>query len=63
MPKYTVSFKVSSEHYLIRLVGKTEKEFFQELENSLEDLLKVAVLPTLNLTLEPLTFEVKRARK
>jgi hypothetical protein len=63
MPKYTVSFKVSSEDYLIRLVGKSEKEFFQDIENSLEDLLKVAVLPTLNLTLEPLTFEVKRARK
>lgn len=63
MPKYTVSFKVSSEDYLMRLVGKTEKEFFQDIENSLEDLLKVAVLPTLNLTLEPLSFEVKRARK
>jgi hypothetical protein len=63
MPKYTVSFKVSSEDYLIRLVGKTEKEFFQDIENSLEDLLKVSVLPTLNLRLEPLSFEVKRARK
>ena len=63
MAKYTVSFKVSSEDYLMRLVGKTEKEFFQDIEISLEDLLKVAVLPTLNLTLEPLSFEVKRARK
>lgn len=63
MPRYTVTFKVSSEDYLIRLVGKSEKEFFKEMEYSLKDLLKVAVLPTLNLTLEPLSFEVKRARK
>ena len=63
MARYSVSFKVSAEDYLIHLVGKTEKEFYEELEASLKDLLKVAVLPTLNLDLVPLTFEVKRSRK
>ena len=58
MAKYTVSFKVNCDNYLIA----DEKEFFQGLEYSLKDLIQVAVLPTLNLELVPLTFEVKRAR-
>lgn len=54
--KFTVSFKVElNENYTLR-DGK------QGLEIDLEDLIKVAVLPTLNLDLVPLTFEVKRAR-
>jgi len=48
MTKYTVSFMV--EGYELDEIG-------------LEDLIKVAVLPTLNLELVPVTFEVKKARK
>jgi hypothetical protein len=59
MAKYSVSFKVNCEDYLIA----DEKDFFNGLEASLKDLIKVAVLPTLSLDLVPLTFEVKRARK
>jgi hypothetical protein len=51
MAKYTVSFKVDAF-----LVDPTT------LETAIEDLIKVAVLPTLNLELVPLTFEVKKAR-
>ena len=52
MAKYTVKFQVEGF-----LVDPTE------LEASIKDLIKVAVLPTLNLELVPLTFEVKKARK
>jgi hypothetical protein len=48
MTKYTVSFKV---------------EGYELDQYALEDLLKVAVLPTLNLELVPVSFEVKKARK
>ena len=58
MAKYSVSFKVNCEDYLIA----DEKVFFEGLEYDLKDLIKVAVLPTLNLELIPLTFEVKRSR-
>lgn len=59
MAKYTVSFKVNCDDYLIA----DEKDFYNGLEGDLLDLIKVAVLPTLNLDLVPLTFEVKRARR
>lgn len=59
MAKYTVSFKVNCEDYLIA----DEKDFFNGLEASLKDLIKVAVLPTLSLDLIPLSFEVRRSRK
>lgn len=58
MAKYTVSFKVNCDDYLIA----NEKDFFNGLELDIKDLIQVAVLPTLNLELVPLTFEVKRAR-
>ena len=48
MTKYTVSFKV---------------EGYELDQYRLEDLLKVAVLPTLDLELVPVSFEVKKARK
>ena len=51
MAKYTVKFQI--EAYLVDL---------PKLEADIEDLIKVAVLPTLNLDLVPLTFEVKKAR-
>lgn len=52
MAKYTVKFQVECDPAL-----------FAGLERDIEDLLKVAVLPTLSLELVPLTFEVKKARK
>ena len=48
MSKYTISFKV---------------EGYDLDQYRLEDLIKVAVLPTLNLDLVPVTFEVKKAKK
>jgi hypothetical protein len=58
MAKYTVNFKVNCDDYLI-----ADKElFFQGLEADLKDLIKVSVLPALNLDLVPLTFEVRKAR-
>jgi hypothetical protein len=51
MAKYTVKFKVDAF-----LVDPTR------LEAEIKDLIQVAVLPTLNLELVPLTFEVKKAR-
>ena len=48
MTKYTVSFKVE---------GHELNQY------ALEDLLKVAVLPALNLELVPVSFDVKKARK
>jgi len=48
MTKYTVSFKV---------------EGYELNQYALEDLLKVAVLPALNLELVPISFEAKKARK
>ena len=52
MAKYTVRFQIECEEGL-----------FNGLERDILDLLKVAVLPTLNLELVPLTFEVKKTRK
>lgn len=58
MPKYTVKFKVDTEfRYRGKMFSETEV-----LEMELKDLIKVAVLPTLDLELVPLTFEVKKAR-
>lgn len=59
MAKYTITFKVNCDDYLIA----DEKDFFNGLELDIKDLIEVAVLPTLNLDLVPLTFEVKRARR
>jgi hypothetical protein len=53
MQKYTVTFQVKIEEDLSA----------QVIEWDLKDLIQTAVLPTLNLELVPLTFEVKRARK
>jgi hypothetical protein len=59
MAKYTVTFKVKCDDYLIA----DEKEFFNHLPSELKDLLKVSVLPALNLEMVPLTFEVRRSRR
>ena len=56
--KFTVTFKVECDDYLIH----DKKEFSENVGQGIEDLLSTAVLPTLNLSLVPLTFEVKRAR-
>jgi len=48
MTKYTVSFKVE---------GNKLDQY------GLEDLIKVAVLPALNLELVPVSFDVKKSRK
>jgi len=48
MTKYIVSFKVE---------GNKLDQY------GLEDLIKVAVLPALNLELVPVSFDVKKARK
>lgn len=54
MAKYTVSFKVEIDDSLAPST--------QLLEFDIKDLISVAVLPTLNLSLVPVTFEVKKAR-
>ena len=59
MAKYTVKFQVNTENnYSGKMLNEAEA-----LEMEIKDLLQVAVLPTLNLELVPLTFEVKKARK
>lgn len=58
MAKYTVKFKIDTEY---RYIGKNLSDA-EILEIELKDLIEVAVLPTLNLQLIPLTFEVKKAR-
>ena len=58
MAKYTVSFKVECDDYLIH----DQKEFFENVGFGIQDLLESAVLPVLNLSLVPVTFEVKKAR-
>lgn len=56
MTRFTITFKVDLDsNYAL---GEDK----ERLEVDLKDLIKVAVLPTLNLDLVPLTFEVKRAR-
>lgn len=52
MNKYTVTFQVEAEETM------TNGQVI-----AIEDLIKVAVLPSLNLGLVPVTFEVKKARK
>jgi hypothetical protein len=52
--KYTVTFQV--EHTLDRDILTNGQAI------GLEDLIKTAVLPALNLELVPVTFEVKNAR-
>jgi hypothetical protein len=52
MNKYTVTFQVETEEAM------TNGQVI-----SIEDLIEVAVLPTVKLGLVPLTFEVKKARK
>jgi hypothetical protein len=54
MKTYTVTFKV--EHSLDRDILTNGQAI------GLEDLIKTAVLPSLNLSLVPLTFTVKNAR-
>ena len=54
MKTYTVTFKV--QHSLDRDIITNGQAI------GLEDLIKTAVLPSLNLELVPVTFEVKRAR-
>lgn len=57
--KYTVKFQIETDsRFVNRNLNETEI-----LEMEIKDLLQVAVLPTLNLELVPLTFEVKRSRK
>jgi hypothetical protein len=50
--KYTVKFQITLP--LIDTAG---------IEYSLEDLLKVSVLPALNAEIVPLSFEIKKAKK
>ena len=59
MAKYTVTFKFECDDYLIH----DEREFYENVGSGIEDLLNKAILPTLNLSLVPFTFEVKRARQ
>jgi hypothetical protein len=54
MAKYTVSFKVEIDDSLATST--------QLLEFDIKDLITTAVLPTLGLSLVPVTFEVKKAR-
>lgn len=57
--KYTVKFQIETDsRFVNRNLNETEI-----LEMEIKDLLQVAVLPTLNLELVPLTFEVKRSRR
>jgi hypothetical protein len=56
--KYTVKFKVETDY---RYTSKNLSDA-ETLEISLKDLIQVAVLPTLDLELIPLTFEVKKGR-
>ena len=61
MAKYTVSFKVETEfHYQSN--NNRNLSDAEVLEIELNDLIKTIVLPTLDLTLVPLTFTVKKAR-
>ena len=55
MKKYTVTFQIEQEEDLTSSI--------QLLEFDLQDLISVAVLPTLSVSLVPLSFEVKKARK
>ena len=52
MAKYTIRFQVEGDVYFPHII-----------ENTLQDLLKVAVLPVVGVELVPLTLEVKKARK
>jgi hypothetical protein len=55
--KVTVRFQLELNPY------GGEEATLQGVEAGLEDLLKRAVLPALNVELVPLSFEVKKARK
>jgi hypothetical protein len=64
MAKYTVTFKVETDfHYQLKGDGAKRFSDAEVLEIELNDLIKTIVLPALDLTLIPLTFEVKKARK
>ena len=52
MPKYTIKFQIEGNVHFPHIMLDT-----------LEDLLKVAVLPVVGVELVPLTLEVKKARK
>jgi hypothetical protein len=64
MSKYTVTFKIETDfHYQLRSDKAKRFSDAEVLEIELNDLIKTIVLPALDLTLIPLTFEVKKARK
>ena len=56
--KYTVTFKVTTAG-----ASNNSDLALSDFYDSLQDLLKKAVLPALDAELMPLTFEVKKARK
>ena len=64
MAKYTVTFKIETDfHYQLRSDKAKRLSDAEVLEIELKDIIKTVVLPTFDLTLIPLTFEVKKARK
>jgi hypothetical protein len=64
MAKYTVTFKIETDfHYQLRSDKAKRLSDAEVLEIELKDIIKTVVLPTFDLELVPLSFEVKKARK
>jgi hypothetical protein len=64
MAKFTVTFKVETPfHYQLKGDGAKRFSDAEVLEIELKDIIKTVVLPTFDLELVPLSFEVKKARK
>ena len=64
MAKYTVTFKIETDfHYQLRSDKAKRFSDAEVLEIELKDIIKTVVLPTFDLELVPLSFEVKKARK